>query len=434
RELKEPGYIRSLIGPLGISRELAAQYRQVMKLDAFAEVKTAWETLQQEVEKEFSKPVKMRVFTYENEKMERDTTMTPMDSIYYHNMILQLGSMSLEPTTGFVRTWVGGVNFKWFQFDHVTTKRQVGSTFKPFVYATTIDLRGMSPCFQVLDQPVTINPGDGDFYLNKPWTPRNSSDSYSGEFLTLQQGLAKSKNTVSAYLMQELESTDPVRTVVENMGVPKREIPDAPSIALGSVDLTVQQMTGAYTTFGNNGVFNRPVALVRVEDRTGRTIYEYIPEEKRALSPQANYVMVHMLKNASVGGLYKIKGPVGGKTGTTNDFTDGWFMGLMPELVVGTWVGGKDRWLRFRRSDLGFGSHLARPYFRDFILAAQADESIDWDFKKDFYRPRGDLGIELDCDTYDLGQDALDGEVPVDSLLLLEDPFGGGTIENTPDF
>jgi penicillin-binding protein 1A len=349
-------------------------------------------------------------------------------------MILQIGSMSVEPTTGFIRTWVGGVDFKHFQFDHVTTKRQVGSTFKPFVYATTIDLRGMSPCFQVLDQPVTINPGDGSFHLQQPWTPRNSSDSYSGEFLTLQQGLAKSKNTVSAFLMQELESTEPVRTVVENMGIPKSDVPDAPSIALGSVDLSVEQMTGAYTTFGNNGSFNRPVGLLRIEDRTGRTIYEYIPEERRALSPQANYVMIHMLQRASVGGLSKIKGPKGGKTGTTNDFTDGWFMGIMPELVVGTWVGGDNRWIRFRNASLGYGSHMARPYFARFIESAQGDPKIKWDFTKGFYRPKGDLGIELNCDTYDLGDDAMDNEGLRDSLILEADQFGGGTIENTPDF
>ncbi len=434
RETEEAGYLDKLIGPLGISRELAKQYRQVMKMKEFAELKTAWGKLQDAVKKEFDKPVKMRIFTYENEKMEKDSTMSPMDSIYYHNMVLQIGSMSVEPNTGFVRTWVGGSHFKWFQFDHVTTKRQVGSTFKPFLYATTIDLRGMSPCFRVMDLPVTISPGDGSFRLQKPWTPRNSSESYSGQSLTLMQGLAQSKNTVSAFLMQELGSTDPVRTVIENMGIPKAEIPDAPSIALGSVDLTVQQMTGAYTAFANNGIFNRPVFLLRIEDRSGRTVYEYIPEQKRALSPQANYVMVHMLKNASVSGLHQVKGPLGGKTGTTNDFTDGWFMGLTPKLVVGTWVGGKDRWIRFRSSTYGYGAHLARPYFRDFVVSAQADERIQWDTQKDFYRPKGDLGIELDCARYNNGGNALDQAFDEEGNLLESDPFGSGGIHNAPDF
>lgn len=435
RELEEPGYIRKLVGPMGISRDLASQYRQVMKLDAFNGLKKAWNELQKAVETEFAKPVKMRVFTYENERMEKDSVMSPMDSIYYHGMILQLGSMSVEPTTGFVRTWVGGVNFKWFQFDHVTTQRQVGSTFKPFLYATSINLRGISPCFQVLDQPITINPGDGSFRLLKPWTPRNASDKYSGEFLTLMEGLKKSKNTVSAYLMQELESTEPVRSVVENMGISKSLVPDAPSIALGSVDLTVEQMTGAYTTFGNNGIFNRPTYLLRVEDRTGQVIYEYVPEQRQALSPQANYVMVHMLQNASVGNLSGIKGPVGGKTGTTNDHTDGWYMGLTPELVVGTWVGGKDRWIRFRRLDYGSGASMAKPFFREFVKTSQADSKVNWNTKKAFYRPRGDLGIELDCDKFYSDGDILDENgdaIPRDTLKIGSGLDGG--FGSSPDF
>lgn len=433
RELEEPGYIRRLIGPMGISGNLAAEYRQVMKLDAFDELKAAWTKLQAAVDAAFAEPVKMRVFTYENERMEKDTTMSPMDSIYYHGMILQLGSMSVEPTTGFVRTWVGGVNFKWFQFDHVTTKRQVGSTFKPLLYATSINLRGVSPCYQVLDQPITIDPGDGSFRLQKSWTPRNASDSYSGEYLTLMEGLKKSKNTVSAYLMKELESTEPVRSVAQNMGIDKEHIPDAPSIALGSVDLTVEQMTGAYTTFGNNGIYNKPVFLLRVEDRTGQVIYEYVPEQRQALSPQANYTMVHMLRNASVGALGGVKGPVGGKTGTTNDHTDGWYMGLTPELVVGTWVGGKDRWIRFRSLTYGSGAKMAKPFFREFVRTAQADEKVNWNTRKDFYRPRGELGIELDCDKFFSEGDILDedGDQPRDTLNIgTDNPFGG----SNPDF
>ncbi|PHI19049.1 peptidoglycan glycosyltransferase [Lewinellaceae bacterium SD302] len=434
RELEEPGYINRLIGPNGISRDLAQQYKQVMKLDAFDGLKNAWTELQATVKKEFDEPVKMRIFTYDNDRMVKDTVLSPMDSIYYMGMILQIGSMSVEPTTGFVRTWIGGVDFKHFQFDHVTTRRQVGSTFKPFLYATSINLRGISPCFQVLDQPITINPGDGSFRLQKSWTPRNASDSYSGEFLTLMEGLKQSKNSVSAFLMQELESTEPVRTVVQNMGIDKSLVPDAPSIALGSVDLTVEQMTGAYTTFGNNGIFNRPVYLLRVEDRTGQTIYEYVPEQRQALSPQANYTMVHMLRNASVGALGGVKGPVGGKTGTTNDHTDGWYMGITPELVVGTWVGGKDRWIRFRSLRYGSGAALAKPFFREFVRTAQADEKVVWNTKKDFYRPRGDIGIELDCDSYYSEGDALDEDdenyVPRDTLNI----GGGADFGNSPDF
>ncbi|SEP99230.1 transglycosylase domain-containing protein [Neolewinella agarilytica] len=434
RELETPGVITDLVRRDLIGNKLAAKYRQVMKLESFGQLKEAWEKLQKEVNIVFNKPVKMRVFTYDRANMETDTTMTPLDSVRYHKMILQIGSISVEPTTGFVRTWIGGVNFKWFQFDHATTKRQVGSTFKPFIYAASVDMRGISPCFEVLDQPITIAPGDGSFYLQKPWTPRNSNDNYSGDFMNLYHGLKNSVNTVSAYLMQELGSTEPVRTMVSRMGIPKEEIPDAPSIALGSVDLTVQQMTGAYTTFGNNGTFNKPVFLTKITDRAGRVVYKFVPDEARAISPAANYVMVDMLRKASVGALGGVQGPVGGKTGTTNDQTDGWYMGLTPELVVGTWVGGDDRWIRFRTLGLGGGAHMAKPFFRHFVRNAQKDDKIAWNTQRDFFRPRGSLGIELDCEAYSSGNDDILEGNGVDSLLLEVDPFGGGSIDNDPDF
>ncbi|NJB85725.1 penicillin-binding protein 1A [Lewinella marina] len=425
QEKEEPGAIDEAVRLNLISEDFADRHRKVMRLPEFAELERAWKELQRTVKTEFEKEVKMRVFTYDNDRMETDTLMTPLDSVRYHKMILQIGSMSVEPSTGYVRTWVGGSNFKWFQYDHVTTKRQVGSTFKPFIYAASIDLRGITPCQRVLDQPVTIAPGDGNFHLNKPWTPRNSNGAYSYADYTLYQGLKNSVNTISAYLMKELASTEPVRNMVANMGIPKEEIPDAPSIALGSVDLTVQQLTGAYTTFGNNGVFIRPVFLTRIEDRTGRVIYEYLPEEQPAISPQANYVMVNMLSRASVGNLGGVEGPVGGKTGTTNDQTDGWYMGITPELIVGTWVGGDDRWIRFRSLGLGAGSNMAKPFFRRFVRAAQEDETIGWDTSKDWIRPEGELGIEMNCDAYNGGND----DLLEDGQLLSDDPFG-----NSPDF
>lgn len=434
REEKDGGVFTDLIRRKLVGRSLANDHKKVMKHETFGQLKTAWNKLQKRVDEDFNKEVKMRVFTYDRPNMETDTLMTPLDSVRYHKMILQIGSMSVEPTTGFVRTWIGGTNFKWFQFDHVTTKRQVGSTFKPLIYATSVDLRGISPCFEVLDQPITIAPGDGSFYLQKPWTPRNANDDYSGNFMNLYHGLKNSVNTVSAYLMQELGSTEPVRTLAANMGIPKEDVPDAPSIALGSVDLTVQQMTGAYTTFGNNGIFNKPVFLTKIKDRTGRVIYKYVPEERRAISPAANFVMVRMLQQASVGALGGVKGPIGGKTGTTNDQTDGWYMGLTPELVVGTWVGGDNRWLRFRSLRYGSGAHMAKPFFREFVRQSQKDETVAWNTKRDFYRPRGALGIELDCEAYSSGDndDVLEGR---DSTFILpDDPFGGGSINNDPDF
>ena len=420
-----------------ISKELAAQYRQVMKLEEFKSLKTAWEKLQEIAEERFDTPVKMRVFTYDNARMEKDTTMTPLDSVRYHNMILQIGSVSIEPLTGEVKSWVGGTNFKWFKFDHTTTRRQVGSTFKPFVYAASIDLRGITPCMEVIDQPVTIAPGDGSFYLRDPWTPRNASGVYTQESMNLYYALKNSVNTVSAYLMQELGSTDPVRNLVANLGIDKEVVPDAPSIALGSVDLTVHEMAGAYNAFARNGIYVKPVFLTKIVDKTGRTIYEHVPEERQAISPAANYAMVDMLRNASVGALGGVEGPVGGKTGTTNDQTVGWYVGITPELVVATWVGGDDRWIRFRSLGLGGGSHMAKPFFRYFVRAAQRAENVKWDTSRDFYRPRGGLGIELDCDAYSSGEevDPTELEEQNDDAQLPDDPFGGGgTINNDPDF
>ena len=422
-EAKSPGVIAEAERVNLISDEFARSHREVMKLPEFKELQTAWANLQRTVQEEFDKKTEMRVFTYDNARNETDTLMSPLDSVRYHKMILQIGSMSVEPSTGFVRTWVGGSNFKWFQYDHVTTRRQVGSTFKPFIYAASIALRGITPCQKVVDQPVTIGPGDGNFHLQKDWTPRNSSGGYSYEDYTLYQGLKNSVNSISAYLMKELASTEPVRNMVSIMGIPKSDIPDAPSIALGSVDLTVQQMTGAYTTFGNNGVFTRPVYLTEIRDRSGQLIYEYLPEERPAINPQANYVMINMLSKASVGNLGGVKGPVGGKTGTTNDQTDGWYMGLTPELIVGTWVGGDDRWIRFRNLRLGAGSNMAKPFFRRFVRASQEDEAVGWDTEKDWLRPPGDIGIEMNCDVYESPYE--DTEVGPAS----NDPFG-----NSPDF
>ncbi|RMF01626.1 MAG: peptidoglycan glycosyltransferase, partial [Bacteroidetes bacterium] len=305
------------------------------------------------------------------------------------------------------------------------TRRQVGSTFKPFVYATTIDLRGISPCQQFLDAPVTIAPGDGRFYLQKPWTPKNATGKYSNEMLTLKEGLRRSKNTISVTLMKELGSPEPVREMVAQMGISKDLIPQAPSIALGAIDLSVQEMTGAYTTFANNGIYKEPIYLLRIEDRYGREIYKSVSSEKQALRPEANYAMVDMLQYA-IGYRGKVRGPIGGKTGTTNEHADGWFMGITPNLVVGTWVGGDDRWISFRSLALGQGAKMAKPLVLDYIASLQQDERIEWDFNAQFYRPPGELGIELDCDAYQ------NPNIPLDEDGEFEDaPLN---ISNEPDF
>lgn len=406
-DAEKGGVISSLVDRRLLSSSLAANYRKVQRSRHFEALQSQWHALQAEADKAFRAKVKMRVFSYDTPEMEKDTTMTPLDSVKYHRMILQAGILAVDPVTGYVKVWVGGVNFKYFQYDHNRTSRQVGSTFKPFVYATAIAQQGFSPCYEVYDLPQTIAPGDGNFFLAKEWTPRNADGVYTGQLLTLKEGLRRSKNTVSVHLMKQLGDTEPVRGLIHQMGIDsslrysngRYRVPKSPSICLGSTDLTNMEMTGAYTTFANNGIYNKPIYLLRIEDKNGRILYEEFPQERVAINANANYVMVEMLKYAATG-LGVLKSEVGGKTGTTNDYVDGWFMGITPTLVVGTWVGGEDRWIRFRSLTYGQGAYMAKPFFREFIRRLETSEDIGYDSSARFHQPPGDIGIEMDCDQY----------------------------------
>jgi penicillin-binding protein 1A len=352
----------------------------------------------------------MKVFTWNNPKLEKDTFMSPMDSLRYHRMFLQTGMLAVDPTTSEIKAWVGGINFKYFQFDHIQSQRQVGSTFKPFVYATAIAQQHISPCFEVYDQPVTIPGRYMNFQHINDWTPKNSTNEYSGAKLNLKEALKNSVNTVSAYLMKQLGDTEPVRGQCNNMGIDSvRQAngrylipPGSPSICLGSADLTVMQMTGAYTAFANKGMYSKPIVIRRIEDKNGRVLYRSLIEENLALPANANWVMLEMLKYNVKGspGINTLKSEVGGKTGTTNDFSDAWFMGITPRLVVGTWVGGEDRWIRFLSLE-GQGAKLARPIFSGFINRLEKDPKSGYDYNARFVRPAGDLGIETNCAAYE---------------------------------
>ena len=425
-------FISQLVSQEIISSSRAAKYRQVMNSSHFKRLEQSWEKLQAEVDKVFNEPVEMRVFAYYNDNLEADTTMSPLDSIKYHRMFLQTGIMAVDPKKGHVRVWVGGINHKYFQYDHVTINRQVGSTFKPFVYATAIAQQSFSPCFQVYDMPYSIKPGEGNFYLNEEWSPSNSDGTYLYTPITLKEGLKRSKNTVSVFLMKQLGNAEPVRDLIHQMGIDKNakypngryRVPPAPSICLGSTDLSVQEMTGAYTTFANNGIYNKPIFIDRIEDKNGRIIYQEIPYENTALPPNANYVMVEMLKYAGSGGMWEVKSEMGGKTGTTNDYVDGWFMGITPGLVVGTWVGGEDRWIRFLDISTGQGAYMAKPFFRKFITKLEKTTEADYDKDQRFYRPSGNLGIELDCSLYETDLPGLESDQPFEDELFNNDLFG----------
>ncbi len=386
-----------------ITKKQRDLYNRILKSEHWKELHAAWLSFQKEVDAAFNKKVKMSVFSYDNESLEKDTTMTPLDSIKYHRKHLQTGILAIEPQTGYIKTWVGGINLKRFQHDHIHTNRQVGSTFKPIVYATAIAFQGISPCLKVYDVQHTISKGEGNFNIPEDWSPKNSDGEYDEAPITLYQALRESKNTISVFLMKQIGDVTPVRNLAELMGITKSKLPPVPSICLGSADISLYEMTGAYSAFANDGVYIKPTFIKQIEDKNGRLIYKSVQNEERVLQQDANYVMVDMLQKALAGrgGSYELKSAMGGKTGTTQNHSDGWFMGITPGLVVGTWVGGEDRWIRFRDLALGQGSMMARPIFIDFIKRLEEDPTADYDPSLKFRKPAGKLSITIDCDEYE---------------------------------
>lgn len=424
---RDKGAINRLINKKYITTDRAATYRDLIVSPEWPIIKKQWSALQAAITAAYRKKVKMRVFSWDAPGFEKDTVMSPMDSLKYHRMFLQTGILAVDPLNSEIKAWVGGIHFKYFQFDHVRSRRQVGSTFKPFVYATAIAQQSISPCFRVYDNPVTIPAHYGNFNTLSDWTPSNSTGNYSGEMMTLKDALKHSVNSISAYLMKQMGDTRPVRGLVHNMGIDSSLIPDAPSICLGASDLMVYEMTGAYATFANNGLYGRPFVIRKITDKNGKILYENMPEERRALPANANYVMTQMLRYNVAGapGINSLKSEVGGKTGTTNEYSDGWFMGVTPRLVVGTWVGGEDRWIRFLSLSDGQGSRMARPIFAGFLQRLEKDPKSGYDAAPRFQPPPGDLGIETDCATYENTGPASDEEYFGPDLYNDQVPPGG---------
>lgn len=451
-EEKTPGSLAKMMAarpkPL-LSSEQASAYRNIMSGKEWPEARNQYRALVAAVKKEYMQPVKMKVFSWNSPKQEKDTVMTPMDSLRYHRMFLQTGILAVDPTSAEIKAWVGGVSFKYFQYDHIMTRRQVGSTFKPFVYATAIAQQGISPCFEVYDNPVTIPAHYMNFQHYSDWTPKNSTGSYSGARLNLKEALKNSINTVSAFLMKQLGDTEPVRGLCDKLGIDssKQEngryiiMPGSPAICLGAADLTPFEMTAAYAGFANKGMYSLPFVIKKIEDKNGRVLYRSVPEEHAALAANADWVMLEMLQYNVKGapGINTLKSQVGGKTGTTNDYTDGWFMGVTPRLVVGTWVGGEDRWIRFLSLADGQGARMARPIFASFISRLEKDPKSGYDYNARFVRPPGDLGIETNCAAYesslgpatdeeefspDIYNDEIDKTPPGDKSGNSDDSFG----------
>lgn len=347
-----------------------------------------------EIYKEFDQSVPMRVFSWEGEK---DTTMTPMDSIKYYSRFLETGMAVVEPGTGHVKAWVGGLDYDYFRYDHVELgKRQTGSTFKPFVYAAAID-NGKKPCDEILNQRQPFDYKDGEL----GWAPKNVGNAVGG-LVNLKLALKYSLNVVTARLTKELGPAL-VSQYAQRIGI-QTEVPPYPASCLGTTELNVLEMTGAYATFVNSGQWVEPIYVSEIRDREGKVIFKAHPKTHLALPDDVAYAMTEMLR-AAVGNVYGIPGglknaqgksvAVGGKTGTTQDNSDGWFMGITPELVTGIWVGCSERKMRFTTMKYGQGAYLAKPLFGNFMARAYGDPSLGLG-QRFFPKPDG-FAIELDC-------------------------------------
>jgi penicillin-binding protein 1A len=398
-EKKKAGHLKRLKSQGTITSTQYDRYIEMLSSEYWPEFEKQWNKMQKVVKSSFNTKVKMKVFAY-NEYGEKQVDMTPMDSIKYHLQHLQIGSVVVDPKSGNILAWIGGINHKYFQYDHVNSNRQVGSTFKPFIYATSIIDNAMSPCQKVRDIKQCIPANDPHFGLMQTWCPSNADNKYSGEEMTLRQALKESKNSVSVYLMKEIGNVKTVKNLVGNLGISQDKIPNSPSICLGTAELSAMEMATAYTAFANNGILTKPIFVTRIEDRNGRVIYSAVPEQKNAINEGYNYVIVDMLKYVASPIASQFKSQVAGKTGTTNSYKDGWFMGFTPELVVSTWVGGDQEFIRFNNLTDGQGSAMARPFFVNLLKKIEADNTLGFGKQLVFEVPEGEI-IELDCSKYE---------------------------------
>ena len=367
----------------------------------------------EEIRKSFDIKTDMRIFSWQG---DIDTLMTPRDSILYYKRFLRSGLMSITPQTGEVKAWVGGINYKHFQYDHVKMgKRQVGSTFKPFLYATAIDQLHLSPCDTLSNVPYCIPAGE--MGLTENWCPENSGGEYGG-MVSLKSALAKSINTVSAKLMHKV-GPRPVIDLAAKLGIDTRDIPEVPSIALGTADISLFDMVSAYATFANQGVHIEPQMVTTIVDKNGTILYQNVPKAEDVLSQESAYVMLNLMegvtqygsgvrlrtgannrydfKNVVTDYPYVFTNPIAGKTGTTQNQSDGWFMGIVPNLATGVWVGGEDRSVHFASITYGQGATMALPIWAIYMKKNYADDSLKIS-KKAFDRPEN-LSIRVDCDS-----------------------------------
>jgi penicillin-binding protein 1A len=364
----------------------------IHRTDRYKKLKEANATDAQ-IDAAFNTKVQMRVFSW---KGDRDTLMTPRDSILYYKYYLQTGLMSVEPQTGYVRAYVGGINYKHFQFDHVKMlRRQVGSTFKPFVYTLAMQEGSFNPCSMVPNtrQVITLPSGG-------TWSPGNSKPYKEGQMVSLKEALAQSLNEVSAYLIKQYSPASVIK-VARKMGVVS-PIDPVPSICLGTADLSLYEMVGAMNTFANKGVYIQPIFVSRIEDKNGNVLRSFVPRQEEAMSAETAYQMITLMKGVVESGTgirlrykYGLNNPIAGKTGTTQNNSDGWFIGLTPDLVTGIWVGAEDRSVHFRSTNLGQGANMALPIWALYMKRVYGDSEIKIS-KGDFEKP-ANFNFNFDC-------------------------------------
>ncbi len=343
----------------------------------------------------FNTPVKMKVFSW---KGDRDTIMSPYDSIRYYKYFIRSAFMVEDPHNGYVKAYVGGPDFRYFKWDAVTQqKRQVGSTIKPFLYTVAMQ-NGYSPCYEVLDIPYSFDVGD-----SVPWKPRSSGPKdYYGKLVTLSWGLAQSENYISAYLMTQFRPAVVV-DIMHRMGI-RSFIDPVPSIFLGTSDIKLEEMVGAYGTFANKGVYTRPMYVTRIEDKNGNLISRITTRIEEVLNEQTAYLMLNLLQNVVLHGTairmrrepYNLMNQIGGKTGTTQNHSNGWFMGITPNLVGGVWSGWEDQAIHFETLGEGQGANIALPIMAIFLNKLYSDPQFGIMETDEFERPAG-FNIELDC-------------------------------------
>lgn len=359
--------------------------RAMKQSDRYRKMKDAGAS-EKEIRKAFDRPEEMTVFSWDGEK---DTVMTPMDSIRYYKFFLRAGFMSMDPKNGHVKAYVGGPNHHYFKYDMAMVgRRQIGSTMKPYVYALAME-NGFSPCDQM--RHVEFHGFDEN---GTPWSPRNANNKRYGEMVTLKWGLANSDNWITANLMSKLNPYE-LKRLVHSFGVRNREIVPSIALCLGPCEISVGEMVSAYTAFPNRGIRVAPLFVTRIEDNEGNVLATFAPDMQEVISVSSAYKMLVMLRaviNEGTGGRVRrlgVKADMGGKTGTTNNNSDGWFMGFTPSLVSGCWVGGEDRDIHFDRMYYGQGASMALPIWAKYMVKVYADKTLGYDETETFQLPEG---------------------------------------------